>query len=43
MLKNINKLPKYNGPWGYRKLHNVLGIEGDAIFLESGFKPKTNK
>jgi hypothetical protein len=40
MLKNINKLPKYNGTWGYRKLHNVLGIEGDAILLENGFKPK---
>ena len=37
ILKNINKLPKYNGPWRYRKLHNVLGMKGDSILLENGY------
>ena len=36
VLKNINKLPKYNGDWGYRKISNVLGMKGDSILLYNG-------
>lgn len=36
MLKNINKLPKYNGTWGYKKIPNVLEMEGDSILLYNG-------
>jgi len=36
MLKNINKLPKYNGEWNYKILDNALGLTGDSILLYNG-------
>ncbi len=36
MLKNINKLPKYNGEWKYKILNDVLGMKGDSILLYNG-------
>ena len=33
MIKNINKLPEYNGKWKYKILNNVFGIKGDSILL----------
>jgi hypothetical protein len=36
VLKNLNKLPKYNGNWKYRKIPNVVGIKGDSILLYNG-------
>jgi hypothetical protein len=36
MLKNINKLPKYNGEWKYKILNGVLGMKGDSILLYNG-------
>jgi hypothetical protein len=36
VLKNLNKLPKYDGNWGYRKIPNVIGIKGDSILLYNG-------
>jgi len=36
MLKNINKLPKYEGEWKYKILDNALGLKGDSILLYNG-------
>lgn len=36
MIKNINKLPEYNGKWKYKILDNVYGMKGDSILLYNG-------
>jgi hypothetical protein len=36
MLKNISKLPKYNGNWKYLILNNLSFIKGESIFLYNG-------
>ena len=36
ILKNIGKLPKYNGNWKFKILNDVLGYKGDSILLYNG-------
>jgi hypothetical protein len=36
ILKNINKLPEYNGKWKYKILDDIFGIKGDSILLYNG-------
>lgn len=36
MIKNINKLPEYNGKWKYKILDNVFRMKGDSILLYNG-------